>query len=76
MAPFRWREFNNLLFFSYLFGEKKKQASYVGVKENVPPFLDPTLSMNELITGVSFASAGTGYDPLTPTISVRTYVDE
>ncbi|KAF5473026.1 hypothetical protein F2P56_009672 [Juglans regia] len=43
-------------------------ASYVGIKEDVPPYLDPTLSMRELMTGVSFASAGTGYDPLTPTL--------
>ncbi|PSS10198.1 GDSL esterase/lipase [Actinidia chinensis var. chinensis] len=41
------------------------EASYVGIKENVPPYLDSTLSMKELMTGVSFASAGTGFDPLT-----------
>ncbi|XP_057487842.1 GDSL esterase/lipase At5g45960-like [Actinidia eriantha] len=40
-------------------------ASYVGIKETVPPYLDSTLSMKELMTGVSFASAGTGFDPLT-----------
>eukprot|EP00257_Ricinus_communis_P018226 XP_015576884.1 GDSL esterase/lipase At5g45960 [Ricinus communis] len=45
-------------------------ASYVGAKEYVPPYLDPTLSIEELMTGVSFASAGTGFDPLTPQISV------
>lgn len=45
-------------------------ASYVGIKEYVPPYLDPTLSMEELMTGVSFASAGSGFDPLTPRISV------
>ncbi|CAN1283861.1 GDSL esterase/lipase At3g43570 [Linum perenne] len=44
-------------------------ASYVGVKENVPPYLDPSLTIDDLKTGVSFASAGTGFDPLTPTIS-------
>ncbi|XP_019097857.1 PREDICTED: GDSL esterase/lipase At5g45960-like isoform X2 [Camelina sativa] len=44
-------------------------ASYLGVKENVPAYLDPNLGVNELITGVSFASAGSGYDPLTPTIT-------
>ncbi|KAH6773650.1 GDSL-like Lipase/Acylhydrolase superfamily protein [Perilla frutescens var. hirtella] len=44
-------------------------ASYVGVKDSVPPYLDPSLSIQELITGVSFASAGSGFDPLTPTIS-------
>lgn len=45
-------------------------ASYLGVKKYVPPYLDPTLSIQELVTGVSFASAGSGYDPLTPNLSV------
>ncbi|KAL9269869.1 GDSL esterase/lipase-like protein [Drosera capensis] len=40
-------------------------ASDLGVKEYVPPYLDPKLMANELITGVSFASAGSGYDPYT-----------
>lgn len=45
-------------------------ARYVGVKEYVPPYLDQNLRIEELKTGVSFASAGTGFDPLTPKISV------
>ncbi|KAK4491644.1 hypothetical protein RD792_002407 [Penstemon davidsonii] len=44
-------------------------AEYLGIKEYVPPYLDPTLSIKELMSGVSFASAGSGFDPLTPTIS-------
>ncbi|THF96555.1 hypothetical protein TEA_023210 [Camellia sinensis var. sinensis] len=44
-------------------------ASYVGIKENVPPYLDSTLTMEQLMTGVSFASAASGLDPLTPQIS-------
>ncbi|PON77922.1 Lipase [Parasponia andersonii] len=44
-------------------------ASYVGLKEYVPPYLDPNLSTKELMTGVSFASAGSGYDPLTSQLS-------
>ncbi|XP_017234179.1 GDSL esterase/lipase At5g45960 [Daucus carota subsp. sativus] len=44
-------------------------ASYMGIKENVPPYLDPTLSMEELMTGVSFASAGSGFDTLTATLT-------
>ncbi|CAI9783704.1 unnamed protein product [Fraxinus pennsylvanica] len=44
-------------------------ANYVGLKDHVPPYLDPNLSTQELLTGVSFASAGSGFDPLTPTIS-------
>ncbi|GFZ03000.1 GDSL-like Lipase/Acylhydrolase superfamily protein [Actinidia rufa] len=48
-------------------------ASYVGIKENVPPYLDSTLSMKELMTGVSFASAGTGFDPLTAQMDSSQY---
>ncbi|CAL5183527.1 unnamed protein product [Lathyrus oleraceus] len=47
-------------------------ASYVGVKkELLPAYLDPNVidNVNELMTGVSFASAGSGFDPLTPSIS-------
>ncbi|MED6155187.1 hypothetical protein PIB30_002916 [Stylosanthes scabra] len=44
-------------------------ASYVGLKDLLPPYLDPNITNQELITGVSFASAGSGYDPLTPTLS-------
>ncbi|KAK7412415.1 hypothetical protein VNO78_03874 [Psophocarpus tetragonolobus] len=46
-------------------------ASYVGLKkELLPPYLDPNISnIEELMTGVSFASAGSGFDPLTPTIT-------
>lgn len=44
-------------------------AEYVGVKDYVPPYLDPNLNMQDLMTGVSFASAGSGFDPLTPQIS-------
>ncbi|GMH05485.1 hypothetical protein Nepgr_007325 [Nepenthes gracilis] len=40
-------------------------AAYLGIKDFVPPYLDPTLGLEELITGVSFASAGSGYDPRT-----------
>ncbi|KNA21447.1 hypothetical protein SOVF_043080, partial [Spinacia oleracea] len=40
-------------------------ASYIGVKQYVPAYLDPNLSLEDLTTGVSFGSAGTGYDPLT-----------
>ncbi|XP_047982266.1 GDSL esterase/lipase At2g31550-like isoform X2 [Salvia hispanica] len=40
-------------------------ASLFGLKEAVPPFLDPILSDQDVVTGVSFASAGSGYDALT-----------
>ncbi|XP_057737574.1 GDSL esterase/lipase At5g45960 [Arachis stenosperma] len=45
-------------------------ASYAGLKKSfLPAYLDPNLSVEELITGVSFASAGSGFDQLTPSIS-------
>ncbi|KAK6271693.1 hypothetical protein POUND7_008776 [Theobroma cacao] len=44
-------------------------ASFLGIKEAVPPFLEPKLSEDELCTGVSFASAGSGYDDLTTKLS-------
>ncbi|GAV85326.1 Lipase_GDSL domain-containing protein [Cephalotus follicularis] len=40
-------------------------AEYYGVKELVPPYLDPSLQLQDLLTGVSFASGASGYDPLT-----------
>ncbi|KAI3466716.1 hypothetical protein Pfo_023379 [Paulownia fortunei] len=44
-------------------------TSYVGIKEYVPPYLDPKLSAEDLMTGVCFASAGSGFDPLTAELS-------
>ncbi|CAA0828117.1 GDSL esterase/lipase [Striga hermonthica] len=44
-------------------------ASLTGLKETVPPFLSPNLSDYEIATGVSFASAGSGLDDLTTSIS-------
>ncbi|KAL9236814.1 hypothetical protein vseg_011440 [Gypsophila vaccaria] len=44
-------------------------ARYVGVKDMVPPYLNASLSVEELMSGVSFASAGSGFDPLTPQLS-------
>ncbi|KAK1301573.1 GDSL esterase/lipase [Acorus calamus] len=44
-------------------------ASYLGLKDDVPAYLDPTLSLEDLLTGVSFASAGTGFDTLTAQIN-------
>lgn len=40
------------------------------MKEYLPAYLDPNLSTEDLLTGVSFASGATGYDPLTPKIAV------
>ncbi|KAL4578993.1 hypothetical protein LXL04_015128 [Taraxacum kok-saghyz] len=40
----------------------------LGIKELLPAYLDPSLDEKELLTGVSFASGGSGYDPQTPKI--------
>ncbi|KAK7376134.1 hypothetical protein VNO78_34988 [Psophocarpus tetragonolobus] len=37
----------------------------LGIKESMPPYLDPSLEIEDLLTGVCFASAGSGFDPLT-----------
>lgn len=44
-------------------------ADALGLKQYVPPFLDPNLPRFELPTGVCFASAGSGYDDMTASSS-------
>ncbi|KAL2333827.1 hypothetical protein Fmac_015040 [Flemingia macrophylla] len=52
-------------------------AEKFGVKKLLPPYLDPNLSPEELLTGVSFASGGAGYDPLTAElVSVMSLSDQ
>ncbi|KAF3446808.1 hypothetical protein FNV43_RR11988 [Rhamnella rubrinervis] len=41
----------------------------LGIKEFLPAYSDPNLHPQDLITGVCFASGGTGYDPMTPKIA-------
>ncbi|KAK9129424.1 hypothetical protein Sjap_009911 [Stephania japonica] len=43
----------------------------LGIKELLPAYLDPKLQPAELPTGVSFASGGCGYDPLTAKLSIH-----
>ncbi|TVU10215.1 hypothetical protein EJB05_43728 [Eragrostis curvula] len=43
-------------------------ASLLGLKDLVPAYLGTDLTDEDLLTGVSFASGGTGYDPLTSTL--------
>ncbi|EOY15093.1 JHL20J20.8 protein [Theobroma cacao] len=44
-------------------------AKEMGIKDTVPAYLDPTLTPQDLLTGVTFASGGTGYDPMTPKLA-------
>ncbi|KAL1825727.1 hypothetical protein ACET3Z_012505 [Daucus carota] len=44
-------------------------ADALGLKQYVPPFLDPNVPQSELPTGVCFASAGSGYDDRTASMS-------
>lgn len=59
-----------MIFWYFILSHVYNAASYVGVKDYIPPYLDPTLSIEELTTGVSFASASSGFDPLTSLLSV------
>jgi hypothetical protein len=45
-------------------------ASKLGIKEYVPAYLGTNLTAYDLLTGVSFASGGAGYDPLTAELVV------
>ncbi|XP_057252013.1 GDSL esterase/lipase At3g14820 [Beta vulgaris subsp. vulgaris] len=38
-------------------------AEELGIKEFVPPYLDPKLQISDLLSGVNFASGAAGYDP-------------
>ncbi|KAJ8772584.1 hypothetical protein K2173_027761 [Erythroxylum novogranatense] len=52
-------------------------AEVLGIKGTVPAYLDLTLKPEDLMTGVAFASGGSGYDPLTPKlVSVLSLSDQ
>ncbi|KAF8012685.1 hypothetical protein BT93_I0751 [Corymbia citriodora subsp. variegata] len=49
----------------------------LGVKKFLPAYLDPNLKLQDLLTGVSFASGANGYDPLSAeTASALTLSDQ
>lgn len=55
-------------------GKKRESADFklaeaAGIKELVPAYLDPSLQINDLLTGVSFASGAAGYDPISATLA-------
>uniref|UniRef100_A0A7N0SV22 GDSL esterase/lipase EXL3 n=1 Tax=Kalanchoe fedtschenkoi TaxID=63787 RepID=A0A7N0SV22_KALFE len=45
-------------------------AQALSIKELLPAYLDPNLQPADLLTGVSFASGGCGYDPVSSAIEV------
>ncbi|KAJ8430700.1 hypothetical protein Cgig2_012398 [Carnegiea gigantea] len=52
-------------------------AEALGIKRNIPAYLDPDIKENDLLTGVSFASGASGFDPLTPRLLMaKTLKDE
>ncbi|KAK3007330.1 hypothetical protein RJ639_016746 [Escallonia herrerae] len=52
-------------------------AEELGIKELVPAYLDSNTKDEDLRTGVSFASGGSGYDPQTPKlVSVLSLADQ
>ncbi|KAB2084667.1 hypothetical protein ES319_A05G349600v1 [Gossypium barbadense] len=51
------------------FSDGKLVTDFVASSLGINPFLDPILSNNDLRTGVSFASADSGYDDLTTLLS-------
>ncbi|XP_042036071.1 GDSL esterase/lipase EXL1-like [Salvia splendens] len=41
----------------------------LGIKDLLPPYLDPSLNDEDLLTGVNFATGAAGWDPLTAELS-------
>jgi hypothetical protein len=64
----------NIFLLSFLTKKSFFSASKFGVKKLLPASLDPNLQLQDLLTGVSFASGGAGYDPLTSQLAVNNYV--
>lgn len=48
----------------------------LGIKELMPAYLDPSIDDNELLTGVSFASGGSGFDPQTSMLTAVLSFDD
>ncbi|ONK72569.1 uncharacterized protein A4U43_C04F20780 [Asparagus officinalis] len=51
-------------------------ASKLGLKEDLPAYVGANLAPEDLITGVSFASGGAGYDPLTSKVASAISLDQ
>ena len=46
-------------------------AKELRIKDILPAYLDPTVLPQDLVTGVTFAFGGSGFDPLTPKLEVQ-----
>ena len=51
-------------------------ASSLGLKSTIPAYLDPSVKPLDLLTGVSFASAGGGLDDRTAMLSLTLTIDK
>ncbi|RRT47086.1 hypothetical protein B296_00053975, partial [Ensete ventricosum] len=82
LSIYAWRktfsiEVLHLLNLNQISMDQQLAASGLGVKELLPPYLGVDLSPEDILTGVSFASGATGFDPITPEIvSVFSMNDE
>ncbi|KAL9269112.1 GDSL esterase/lipase-like protein [Drosera capensis] len=50
-------------------------AELLGIKELLPAYLDPTLTTQDLLTGVSFGSGVAGYDPVSAALLATLSLD-
>jgi len=50
---------------------KNNLAEKLGLAKTLPAYMNPYLKPQDLLKGVTFASGGTGYDPLTAKIMVQ-----
>ncbi|KAK9740039.1 hypothetical protein RND81_03G006700 [Saponaria officinalis] len=48
----------------------------LGIKKSLPAYLDDSLQDEDLVTGVSFASSGSGYDHMTSSIVLTRSLDD
>ena len=62
--------YNQFKLLSLYFFYKNISVEELGIKEFLPPYLDPKLQPSELTTGVCFASGGAGYDDFTSKLQV------
>lgn len=66
-----WTFFNNV--YIHLIIIYNITAEAFGFSDMVKAFLDPDITKKDLMHGVSFASAASGYDELTANISVTNF---